>query len=105
SIKDKLVSQMGSTKYFSDQTTGVWNSDDKRFSNPIYQRTKIGEHDHLHLTVENSVFRRCLRGNHQACHGFITTDEYKIRCSCLCQAIAEGLSACMKHLPDTRHLV
>ena len=87
---------MRSTKYYSDQTKDIWNSDDKRFSNFIYLRTKIGERDHdfnqIQPDIENSVFRRCIRARHEECKGSIFTDTFSHRCQCLCHTIAKGLS-------------
>jgi hypothetical protein len=69
----------------------LWNNNSSRFSEPTYVQTKQGKYDHISVQ-NNSVFRRCIRGNHRACNGFITAEEYRVRCSCVCHSIAEGLS-------------
>lgn len=57
----------------------------------IYVQPKQKEDDRL-SNQDNSVFCKCLRDRHQDCNGFLTTDEYKIRCSCICHSVSDGLS-------------
>jgi hypothetical protein len=66
----------------------LWNSG-SRFSYPylakIYMRTKQVVSNHI--SVQNNVFRRCLRGNHAACNGLVSTDDYMTYCQCPCHSL------------------
>lgn len=78
------------SKYYSDQNTSAWNSDDDRFSSPVYLRTKVGE-DNIPLSIEDIVTRLCIKGNHSHGKGFILNRNHRLRCKCHCHDTAEGL--------------
>lgn len=90
-----MNSDSNSSSYDCEQQKlHFWNNG-SRFSDPllakIYLRAKQTGSDQL-AVHNSSVFRRCLRGNHAACSGFMRTNDYTSNhCLCPCHSLAEGL--------------
>lgn len=79
------------------QKIAFWNNSN-RFSHEVYIPTQQGKYDKITaqangiaVVQDGSLFRRCLRGDHAVCRGFVTTDGYKSFCKCPCHNIVEGL--------------